>query len=424
MIAGAARHAVRVTILGSFLAGAIPAGAVADVRYAEPDGDGPEPCLSGNPCDIQIAVEGTVPADVEDGDEVVVKPGEYLVGADMIEITDDIEVHGEDGAPRPTIVSTATTAVSTNMTGDALIRDLVIRNNAALGNGLIVAVDMTRVEVHVSGGAACAPFFPMTIRDSICHSSGGPQSAGLALGGGGIANYDFRAVNLTAVGAEFGITISTNGGFNASLSASNVIAEGGTTDVRALAEDAMPGTDADAVLDHSAFQTVEVTGTQASATPAGSGTNVDADPLLANPVGGNFHQLAGSPTRNAGSVTPELGSLDIDRQPRVLEGAPDIGADEHVADRCGGRTVTVRGTAGRDLIRGTGGPDVIATLGGRDTVRGRGGRDLLCGGKGSDRLLGGRGRDRLLGGAGPDLLRGGPGRDTLRGGPGRDRQLQ
>ena len=96
MIAGAFRHTVKAVTLGALLAGAVPAVAAADVRYAEPDGDGPEPCLSGDPCDIQIAVEGTVPADVVDGDEVVLLPGSYLLGTSDVEITDDIHVHGYD----------------------------------------------------------------------------------------------------------------------------------------------------------------------------------------------------------------------------------------------------------------------------------------------------------------------------------------
>lgn len=48
-----------------------------EIRYAEPTGDGPEPCLQSNPCEIENAIEGTVPADVTDGDEIIVLPGIY-----------------------------------------------------------------------------------------------------------------------------------------------------------------------------------------------------------------------------------------------------------------------------------------------------------------------------------------------------------
>jgi CSLREA domain-containing protein len=92
--------------------------------------------------------------------------------------------------------------------------------------------------------------------------------------------------------------------------------------------------------------------------------------------------------------------------------------------KCGGKTATKVGTAGRDRLVGTKKADVIAGLGGNDTIKGKGGKDILCGGKGKDKLIGGKGKDKLLGQAGRDRLRGGPGRDKLKGGPGRDRQVQ
>lgn len=54
-------------------------------------------------------------------------------------------------------------------------------------------------------------------------------------------------------------------------------------------------------------------------------------PLLAFPDGGDFHQLAGSPTIDAGAGDALLGAQDIDQTPRTAGAAPDIGADEYVA---------------------------------------------------------------------------------------------
>lgn len=97
---------------------------------------------------------------------------------------------------------------------------------------------------------------------------------------------------------------------------------------------------------------------------------------------------------------------------------------------CDGRTATIVGTQGDDVIRGTRRTDVIVARGGDDVVRGGGGADYLClgtgddvaaGGPGADLVMGGRGADRLTGGAGHDLIGGGPGRDTAAGGAGRDR---
>ena len=95
-----------------------------------------------------------------------------------------------------------------------------------------------------------------------------------------------------------------------------------------------------------------------------------------------------------------------------------------VLDKCGGRTPTLIGTEGADVINGTGGVDVVVALGGKDKVEGLGAGDFLCGGGGNDILIGGGGADKLFGQASRDKLRGGPGRDKLRGGPGRDIQRQ
>src|SRR5689334_16752663 len=96
--------------------------------------------------------------------------------------------------------------------------------------------------------------------------------------------------------------------------------------------------------------------------------------------------------------------------------------------KCDGRTATIVGTTGDDVIMGTAKPDVIVGLGGNDTVDGQGGDDVICGSDGADTLLGGPGADRLFGGrdaytrnaAGAaltgDVLDGGPGDDVLDGG--------
>lgn len=99
------------------------------------------------------------------------------------------------------------------------------------------------------------------------------------------------------------------------------------------------------------------------------------------------------------------------------------------AASCGGKTATIVGTPGNDVLTGTPGADVIQALGGNDIVYGKGGNDIICGGHGNDRLYGGdgadrmyafRGTDRLEGGKGPDVLFGGPGKDVLLGNNGAD----
>jgi Ca2+-binding RTX toxin-like protein len=105
--------------------------------------------------------------------------------------------------------------------------------------------------------------------------------------------------------------------------------------------------------------------------------------------------------------------------------------------------LTVRGSAGNDIINGRdafdvgaplpglfayGAGDIIEGLGGNDVLNGGGGNDTLRGGDGNDTLRGESGIDRLEGGAGNDLLDAGTNptapfsgqNDTLDGGAGND----
>ncbi len=58
--------------------------------------------------------------------------------------------------------------------------------------------------------------------------------------------------------------------------------------------------------------------------------NIDADPLFADPVAGDFHLSAASPCIDGGDPTYSFtaGDRDIDGNPRVINGRVDIGVDE------------------------------------------------------------------------------------------------
>ncbi len=87
---------------------------------------------------------------------------------------------------------------------------------------------------------------------------------------------------------------------------------------------------------------------------------------------------------------------------------------------CAGRSVTIRGTEGDDILAGTASNDVISGLGGNDIIVAFSGTDVICGGPGNDTLIGGDGIDVLLGEGGNDSLFGGNGNDRLIGGSGND----
>lgn len=95
-------------------------------------------------------------------------------------------------------------------------------------------------------------------------------------------------------------------------------------------------------------------------------------------------------------------------------------ASEAAALKCAGKTVTITGTPGDDVLDGTAGADVIHGLGGNDVINGLDGGDTICGGDGDDVLKGGAGPDKIFAGAGNDVVRGGDGNDRLNGSDGND----
>jgi Ca2+-binding RTX toxin-like protein len=96
-------------------------------------------------------------------------------------------------------------------------------------------------------------------------------------------------------------------------------------------------------------------------------------------------------------------------------------AGQAAAKTCGGKHVTIMGTAGDDKIVGKGASDVIYGGGGNDVIiGGSNGNDTICGGPGNDTIRGGRGFDAIYGEGGDDHLFGETGSDMIEGGEGDD----
>lgn len=397
-------------------------------RFAEPGGAGPAAtCPQTDPCDIQVAVED---AAAGTGDVIVLLPGTYDLGADNLALDHELTVGGRPTGPRPTITGTGSSVVT--VVGNSLntrLHDVVIEGTGAFGFTSVQTVE--RVESTASF-TACLPGFEGLIRDSTCVAYGTQgEAVSYRVGCGAPQTLDTRRLrNVTAhaTGADSAaIRVDANGGCDLTLSGRNVIAMAEGTDVVAFTDEA-PGSSAELQLSRSAFNSELAFGTNAVVPSVGSGTNLAAEPLLADPMNGDLRQLPGSPTIDAGGEDELVGPMDFEGDPRVVGGRIDIGADEFT-DTCGGRSATIvadgsgvtRGTSGPDVIRGTPGRDDIRAKGGRDLICARGGRDIVKAGGGRDRVNGGGAKDRLFGQGGRDRLVGGAGRgDLCSGGPGRD----
>ena len=330
------RRGVLVTFLALLVGLAAAPAAQATVRFADPNGSTSGTCAPPDPpCTLQRAVED--PQTV-DGDEVIVNPGDYIE-SDQLLIGASISLQGAAGQPPPRILSDASNAVRVSADAtDARVRRLTIEHSGFF-NGLLLQAGSAEQVVVRSTHSACeiaATAASETIlRDSVCWTNGSPGSSALFVttnDPGATATSYLRNVTAVATGdSTQGIFVWGHGsGANTIVDAENVIARGVGADVWA---DTDAGAMATATLAHSNYVTEMETGIgSSSVTDPGTGTkNQTSSPLFADAASGDFHQLTGSPTINAGNASASLlGTLDVDGEPRILGPAPDIGADELV----------------------------------------------------------------------------------------------
>lgn len=300
-----------------------PATAIGAVRYAAPNGNGPQPCAQGDPCALRDAVE-----DAGGGDEVVVGIGNYTLGAPLT-VGPGVVVRGPSRPPRPLIVSTALDGVV--VSGNATLRDLDIEHD---GDGAALRMRgglAERVTAHTTGGdqfaGACEPTAG-TLRDSVCWRTG--TGAAVRAECNGNCSGDVEVRNVTAVAAQgVGAIVAASGGAHLRLIVRNSILNGtsGGNSFDVQQNGGWPDSRADMILRYSNFYGGISSG-PGILSGFGGGANQTAEPAFVDAANGNFHQRANSSTIDAGGPDPLLGALDIDGQLRTQDGAADIGADE------------------------------------------------------------------------------------------------
>jgi hypothetical protein len=326
------------------------ADASAATRFAVPGGDetaGSE-CLRSTPCSLFNAASLFAPATkLKEGDEVVVEPGNYSDAAGdlgrngVIIPPANVSIHGVAGRPRPVIaeqgVGGAASAFLLNREGVTL-SGLEIHSSLDSRALELTSAGVIDDVVAVSSGRSGACFATEgVIRDSACLSSG---DSGLAIEVREAVSPHptVRLRNVTAIATGAGSTGIDARGFGnveVNVDAIGLLVRGTVQDVFAgafRAGQAGPGAKVAVNLDHSDFGQVrtenEAGAGTATATAPGSGTNSTATPLL---DADGYHELAGSPTIDAGAVDAASGGIDIDADPRVSGAAADIGADEFPA---------------------------------------------------------------------------------------------
>jgi hypothetical protein len=335
---------------------ALPAAASATTRYAGPGGTAQDTiCVTPDApkCSIGAAAGGP---DVLPADEAVILPGEYSDSAgdlngDTGNPTDGVvqptagSVHGEAFEPRPVITVNGLDPMFPNGNGAFLLSATTISHveihagamaSAALTTGFGSSSSVVEHVIASStrDGAISCVHWNGIIRDSVCSSSGaGGIGVGASLAGGvNTMNLTLRDVTAVSTGSNsFGLSYRFFGGSSANwiVNSRSVIAKGTSKDVVAAAlmfGGTCPNTTVS--LDFSDYATTQIAndmGCVAAASPAGSGNNQTADPLLA---ADGFHQLSGSITVDHGFTDGSSATTDLDGQNRTIGSAPDIGADE------------------------------------------------------------------------------------------------
>jgi Ca2+-binding RTX toxin-like protein len=411
----------RVGFVLAVFALALPATAAAEQRYtAASSTKTTGSCPQTDPCKLKWAVDGAIT-----GDEIIVQPGDYTVDQTIL-VNKGLNIHGADGHPRPRLVAGGTVssmlAIVSNL--GVSLRYLQIETSRMFGSPVLLnqAAELSDLVLTATGAGGYAILVFRTpgevlIRDTVARATGTDGLAVFVVGSPDVELRNVTAVSSSSDGVQVkGYCAELDGVCGAGsstglITARNVVARGALYDL-ATVSDMGQGGQID--VSYSNYRTDHVRGLIVD-----QGNNQSTQPLFADAAGGDYHQLAGSPTIDAGVGDAKLGPTDFDGQPRAMGAAPDIGADEFFvapAPPSGGSNVgdcTIQGTSGNDTLVGTRGNDVICAGAGNDIVRGLGGNDVIRLGAGKDKGYGGAGKDRIVGGKGKDRLFGGGGNDTL-----------
>jgi hypothetical protein len=305
-------------VVAGFVALITPGSALAAQRYATPTGSGGT-CSAVSPCSLVTAANSA-----SFGDEVIVAGNQGSYGtpgtpiATNIHPPASINLHGAAGQPMPVIYSSATPyAITFNSGGTLSYLDVEQLNPGQSG---VITGAPTDHLIARGGLAGCALFTGITLSDSLCTGS----TAGIYTNESSSGTQTLTLRNVTAEGGASGNGISiTVGSYTVTVTASNVIARGGSHDVVAAQFSGALTIN----LDHSNYAVISA-GAGTTITAAGTATNQTAAPLFADAAGGDFHQVPGSPTIDAGVDSAANGTSDFDGDPRTVHGATDIGADE------------------------------------------------------------------------------------------------
>jgi hypothetical protein len=265
-----------------------------------------------------------------DNDEVIVASGEYSASA-SITSSNDINVHGVPGQPRPVLSTSSYLLLNSQQSA---LSDFEIDSTVAGSEALTVAgqtVDRVVSKATPSSGDVTACRFNganAVIRDTVCWGKAGGGGEADGINTGDVASDTESTLrNVTAIGASgvgYGVYAGAHGGATHKLVVINSVVRGALNDFLVAAGDgtsSVLGT-----TTRTNYATVEQFGSTAQVSD--DGTKQAAAPLFVDATTGDLHEAIGSPTIDAGVNATENGPTDADGVTRILHGTTDIGAFE------------------------------------------------------------------------------------------------
>jgi hypothetical protein len=288
-----------------------PASATAATRYASPAGGMVPGCGQITPCSLEYAITAASP-----GDEVVVGPGDYTVGA-TIETETPLWIHGQQSFLKPRIFAADKSVLKSF--APQRITDLALESTNNPDGVLFVPADGTvleRLEIFARGANSLGlrPGNNFTMTDTLILAENSLDATGVFVQGTGSGTVQLRNDTIVAEGSDaVGLSVFMVAK-NASLTveATNVIVSGTRTDASALKSSEATGSTVAAGFDHSNLDRSEgaVTSTNGQTAP----------PQFTPPNPRGFEQAPTSPTIDAGVNDPRNGPVDIQGRPRALPG--------------------------------------------------------------------------------------------------------
>ena len=224
-----------------------PGAAAAAARFASPTGAGTA-CTVTAPCGILTAVNSA-----GNGDDVTIEPGVYTPTMSLDDGANTLAIHGQAGAPRPVIESSAGVGILLHSPGTS-VSFLEVNDAGSFARGIWADVPnqdnpINRVIAHVSGNNAfaCTPSSALT--NSVCLATGPNEVAG------SVENTNVTLGNdtLEATGsAGLGLEVNGSSGGAATAILTNSIIHGTFDDIQA-GTDSFPGGSAIVTADHSNY---------------------------------------------------------------------------------------------------------------------------------------------------------------------------